>query len=937
MSSLKLREIGVKNDSVEDGDVLELFAACRESVVHVAASHLLPGHVAVTTRSGFIQLIDTATGEFRLFLTYLDRIPLDASLRCLSLAPGLYVASPQQYRGHCQHHLIYSLSYSNELLLANVETGEVRLCAACGSRPSVVQCDGDYIVCGEGSGQVTVWRASSEEWNMRCSSSSGASPFPLPPLWRARFFDSTVVCANTHRDQVICCSADYRCVVASLEDGILHATLPLVLDQAVAVFALRKPSTASLLHKSLVICLRSRISVFTTRSSGDTAAAEQPLPSLLPAARHAERWTHQQDCVLGREEVACASCLGGYLAAGTISGLVILCACEAVVESPVRELVRFNVGYGVMGVQLFSNDTLLVVTSVGDVWRWPLCDLLRSANASGTEGGVDKTLEAEPMATVHQPPLPLAAPGGPPTHPPLDSTLSLEPRVSATPYELSFTQEGFAEDRNLSAHEISNLTNAPQSENEATKGTGEALTPVSIGGDGHHVEAIGGGEEEGTPSVRLSTASVSLRTTSVSSEDDSDEGNLDARRVEPATVPCLPPPVPPLVSLAVTDKSVEGRDIGTAARCATESQPRILYDPEQGPEEPEVVGVDVLPSTAEGLAGLSDDHLHLATSLTSTADTTACHDSASEDSGAGGPEVLAEGSTAGAAALAAIEGEISSESLHPFQTNRVGLQGTADATQNVHNRPGAPNSPPKDMKAHVEDLESEFAHAMGRLLGSAVSVEGLRKNRRMCPRKVAGVLANLTNQRATAPDVDVVTCDEAPAKLPGLEGPNSTKLLEAKRATLEAAVFDFEEYRQAHRLEVDALQYHHPVLAPTYTLQDRVFDAVVSAGRLCDNGDRKASEASGRAAAVFPAASEDELRDVTHGKVKWTLDPQIAEERRRGGPDMAQHHCDDLIFPTPRSPKGTVLFAEEAPLMPSRAWEEVLLLPLPLPPAPSVF
>ncbi|KAG5511346.1 hypothetical protein GH5_07595 [Leishmania sp. Ghana 2012 LV757] len=943
MTSLTLRELGVTSDTAEDRDVLELFAACRESVVHVAASHLLPHCVTVTTRNGFVQLIDTATGEFRLFLTYLDRLPLDASLRCFSLVPSLYAASQQRHR-RPQHHLLYSLSYSNELLLANVETGEVRVFATCESRPSVVQCDGDYIVCGEGNGQVTVWRASVEEWDVRYTSSSAASTSPLPPLWRAPLFESTVTCAHLHRDRLVCCSADYRCIVAGVEDGVVYASLPLDLEQAVAVFTLTKPPTASLLHKSLAVCLTSRISVFASRPAGDTAVSAQLSPS-LPTAVHSERWTQQGDSVVGREEVACASCLGGYLAAGTLSGLVLLYSCDAAAPL-IKELVRFNVGYSVMGMQLFPNDTLLVVTSVGDVWRWPLCDLLRSANATGAEGGEDGTIEAEPTAAAHQPPLPLAAPVVPAALSPLGDTLPPEPCVPASPHEVSYTQEGDTDDRNLSAQDPSPVAYTPQRESEAAGRSKGATTALSVGAGGAVVGASSDAEGVETPSVHLRATSASVRALRVSAGDDSDmdladersngRTDVDAHLAEPATVLRLPQP-PPLTSPTASEKSEEKRGVGRVTRCATGAQRPALYDPEQGTEEPEAVDVDVLSAAATDSAERSQDDLHIAVSPPSTADTTAHHEAALEDSGADRPEMAGKGSAVGAAAVAPKEGAVSDRCIQSFHSDHVGLQDTTNVTQDAaRSSPGIEGRQGAGMKAAVDDLELEFARALKRLLGPPVEVEGLCKGRRMSPRKVTGVLANLTNQKAAAADAEALSY-EALSQPPALEGPNSTKLLEEKRATLGAAGFDFDAYRQAHRLEVDALQYQHPVRAPNYTLQNRVFDAVESAGRLCDKETGVAARTAGDAAAILPAAAEDELRDVTYGKVRWTLDPHIAEERRRGGPEMAQHHCDDLIFSAPHPQKTTVLFAEEAPLMASTAWEEVLLLPLPLPPAPSVF
>ncbi|KAK7198460.1 suppressive immunomodulating factor [Novymonas esmeraldas] len=912
MAALTLRELGDASDAADVHGVLELFAACRETVTHVATSPLLPAHVAVATKNGFVELIDTATGEFRLFLTYLDRIPLDASLRCFSLVPSLGTVARLPGPRHPAYHLLYSLSYSNELLLAKVETGAVHVLAVCDSRPSVVQCDGDYIACGEGNGEVAVWQASAEERQSR-----RLAPSP-PLLWKSRLLDSTVVCVSLHRDQLVCCSADYRCVVVGVEDGLVRSTLPLELDQSVAVFALTTQSLVSL-QRGLIVCLRSRISVFAARGSGAASGAEaaaQPPPSstaTFPSAALPElQWSHRGDCALGREEVACASCLGRYLVVGTVSGLVLLYACDAA-ESLVTELVRFNVGYGVTGMQLFPNDTLLVVTSAGDVWRWPLSDLLDTADASGADASDEAAGEAEPTPAGEPAPLPLPldAPGAAATASRLDVSLPVEPRLPATPHDVSYTHEGDVDDRNLTTHDASTAAaGSPHQPSEASLLSGErTLADPARGGDDSPVRAgarCRSHDEEGTPSVHLSTPTASVRAVSPAAEDDRDE---------PTTVLCLPPP--PASSSSCSDKSDGGSGALTGVAEAWR-QRKALYDPEQSAEEPEAavdVDVDVISSAAGDSLGSSDGVRHgsiaaAAVSKPSSADTTAHHDAGSVTSQTEG----LSGDRAEEAAEGAEE-KPDDELLRPIRATHVNR--AERRSDDAAGRTG-------DVKVAMDDLEAEFTQAMGRLLGPAVGIEGLRAGRRMSPRRVTAVLANLTNQQAAGADPQPNV----------LEGANSTALLAEKRAALEADAFDFAAYRDAHRLEVDALKFRHPVRAATYTLQDRVFNAVEPAGRLCDAGT-----ASPATAAVGVEEGEDELRDVMHGKVKWSVDPHIAEERRRGGPVMAQHLCDDLLFPAPPHPaNAAVLFVEdEPPLLPSTAWAEVLLLPLPLPPAPSVF
>lgn len=186
-----------------DAEQLNRFSVCREHVVRVALSALLPDIIGVTVENGFVELINLRSGKFRLFLTYLEdgAFPLEASLRCFSLVPCLQAASElgiaerikrrkglsestmrnlslissslskpisssssfglAHTRGGVETFFLYSIAYSNQILIAEVNSGAVLVLGECESRPSVLTADGDYIMCGEGNGKVSVWNIAS--------------------------------------------------------------------------------------------------------------------------------------------------------------------------------------------------------------------------------------------------------------------------------------------------------------------------------------------------------------------------------------------------------------------------------------------------------------------------------------------------------------------------------------------------------------------------------------------------------------------------------------------------------------------------------------------------------------------------------------------------------------------------------------------------------
>ncbi|RNF04343.1 putative suppressive immunomodulating factor [Trypanosoma rangeli] len=362
-SVVTLRELDTLEK--EDQPLLERFERCRHDVVRVSASSILHDCIAVTTKGGFVELINIDTGAFRLFLSHLGDTPLESLLRCFSLVPALYAACGR-------HHLLYSLAYSNELLLADMEQGTVEVLARFHSRPSVVFCDGDYMLCGEGCGQVALWRAPCD--------AAGAKL-----LWRQPVFADTVLCISVQRDYVFCASVDYHVYVLALESGEIVAALPHEPAPAVAL----QPAAVSQVSRTLtVLFLPEILSVYSP----------PPLVEDAPATAKIDNSAWSCTAVLRLDvQISCASCFAELMALGTASGVVLLLGIEAT-SGELVERVRFDVGFSVVGIQMFSNGKLAVVTSAGDVWKWAIHDLLPREG----DGAEEEEEEAENLS-VPQP------------------------------------------------------------------------------------------------------------------------------------------------------------------------------------------------------------------------------------------------------------------------------------------------------------------------------------------------------------------------------------------------------------------------------------------------------------------------------------------------------------------------------------------------------
>lgn len=511
--------------AADDRPLLDIFLHCRTHVERIAASPLATDHVALTTKNGFVQFVYLTNGEYRLFLTHVGEIPLDSSLRCFSLLPPphqgggggvaqTHVSPPSNPSSQPIPALLYSLSYSNELLHAEMSTGRVRVVRRCHTRPSVTYSDDVYVICGEGDGAVTVWRHCSHglkedmppctsaaltcpaevssttraNYNIVTSTASATTPSSSrmecvsapwrlgEPLWHSNaLVDDTVVSLGRCEHRLICCSASGDCVVADAESGSpLTRLRPRGADEVRSVLPLPRmpPRSCPATCASVLVCQPHGFSCFSetavphsnthtppaSTSIADTtasAAAAMNMKSSKTAPIDSSRATEEEWCCTSARSldvsIRCVTCLRDYIAAGTDSGVVVLYRCHmsrAHIRDGggvrrVTEVMRFHVGFGVVGLQGYSNgslsgttaphvvpdaplhasglpgsssaqpsqimcksqtmqaecdteeEQLLVVTCTGDVWKWSLAELLRSADSDGAEAEEEESDSAE--------------------------------------------------------------------------------------------------------------------------------------------------------------------------------------------------------------------------------------------------------------------------------------------------------------------------------------------------------------------------------------------------------------------------------------------------------------------------------------------------------------------------------------------------------------
>lgn len=546
-----------------DREQLQRFTSSRERVVSVAVSALLPDVVGITVENGFVELIDINSGNFRLFLTYLEgeMVPLETCIRCFSLLPCLEIAvkvgivdrikrtrilegtvahppspaewpsppyqdlpvSPSGGSSSSQRGLnaffLYSIGYSNQILIADTSSGEVTVLTECESRPSVLAADGDYVMCGEGSGKVSVWNlmsimlrfAHSPASRQTSNEASWVRPSSSPSrgrdggnslermdrgidrrssrvggghsTWLSAVLDTAVEAEvegsiplwsafpSSHdaldrpsitglarcRYQLFCLTSDCHCAVLHVDSGMVVGKLAQELAPLVSLlpfpsaeergitcwgggYAGEEQDAAAPLT-SMIAAYEDQLIVYRERDGAyeDVAGAAGTVLECsthsvsfpagivpVPPPREGLRVYGYEGRCASSAPIACLTCSEDFIAAGTKSGVVILYRCSPAFGI-IEEIRRFDVWFAVVAIQLFSeaestktaqngsflavstpgdmrptlpineslDTTLLVVTATGNVWRWPLKELLLPGSTLFQQNAETASLDPE--------------------------------------------------------------------------------------------------------------------------------------------------------------------------------------------------------------------------------------------------------------------------------------------------------------------------------------------------------------------------------------------------------------------------------------------------------------------------------------------------------------------------------------------------------------
>ncbi|EKF27264.1 suppressive immunomodulating factor, putative [Trypanosoma cruzi marinkellei] len=859
-SAVTLREL----DTLERADqpLLERFERCRHDVVRVSASSILHDCIAVTTKGGFVELINIDTGAFRLFLSHLGDTPLESLLRCFSLVPSLYAA-----RG--RHHLLYSLAYSNELLLADMEQGTVEVLARFHSRPSVVFCDGDYMVCGEGCGQVTLWRAPCEAGGAKL-------------LWRRPVFSDTVLCISVQREYVFCSSADYRFYVLTLESGEVVATLP---HEPAPAVAIQSAATSQVSHTLTVLCLPSVLSVYSPPPTEEDVSAATTVANSTWICTALLRLDVQ---------ISCASCCAGLMALGTASGVVLL-ASMITTNGEAVERVRFDVGFSVIGIQIFTNGELVVVTSAGDVWKWTIEDLLpREADMMG--GQEEDEEEEEEKAENSFVPQPHMRP--PDTR---RVKTSAEAETAAAGTAASGDRVGMSDEEEIVVvvgDEASSTSSALWS--EACHSVQLEKSTAGLG------NPTGDGITEGNAVPLLRSISHSERTIPVNPI------HISSSTKSTDTVTAAD--VVAHVDTATEDHVIAVRSLDKSASVAVIS---VNADEEKD---------EVNHSVDDDHYGEYSEHSFQPSSISIVAGTIGAADAARSVSLAPLQSEPNMNSRSAPHVAAATPTPITTTTTTTTTFN-ADPSARWDGAQ-LHQEDGVVVTAQKTRDAPCPPVSTASACSRalqcvlrGTDLGPPAVISGLRAGKRMDPRKARHIVEN--------------SCTDA-AALPEPES-QSSRILVDHRQALEEAKFDYAEYTKAHLLKAESLKYRYPVKLPVHGLHTHLFAAAIPRLQDRPNGNMETAENGDKRKNRRKKQQQqpiiDDLMNATFQNFTRRKDAVLEEERRRAAPDIQQHFCDSLLF-SPVDPSGTVLFEETRVQL---AVPNMLFLPMPLPPTPSVF
>lgn len=416
--ALRLFEIDKDSRQPAEMELMKRFSTSKTNVSRADHCREFPNLLALACKAGFIQLIDTARGTFRLVLTYVGDHPMvDMDIRCLAIDPASRIVAYEQL---C---LIYSLSHSSDMLYANTVTGDVRVLLSFASRPSALCADGDHILCGDGTGDLALLRS--------CEADQ-------PVVWRRQVGKQGIVQVAMHRTAVFAACADFSVKVVSLATGSVTSSIMSASSTVCGIAALHPhDDTVAVATTQGSILFWQPDNAFRGGDEEDShpfAALPQAAPGRFVGFPPKPNVVHRTLDVnpssnwsavgmMASVKIKSLSVQQGFMIVGGQDGRFVLYDATVSVAT-VKELPLLTcheVSHPVLLATVTKDNHVCLVTTNGDVWRWPISDILGQAESHDerTSGApLYNDSEAEVIAVELEPPCPsnhLASNVNPPT------------------------------------------------------------------------------------------------------------------------------------------------------------------------------------------------------------------------------------------------------------------------------------------------------------------------------------------------------------------------------------------------------------------------------------------------------------------------------------------------------------------------------------------
>lgn len=337
-----------------------------------------------TAKRGYLQVAQLATQSFSVFLTHVDDLPMEASIRCLRFAMCLStptnhsVPSPLSTPGTSDVFpcpVVYSLDFSNQVLVSDLNSGAVRVLDEFPCRPSYIFTDGSIVAVGDGRGRVHAYRGSAVAPHLWVPQREGHVGAPLAPsvahgvMWSAAVsLHSVTLIDCVHHAYIIAATSNYNVFVLDASTGVMLSSLiaessPLrYVLSATGPLALGGPTEVSLHFDSGIV------STFQcVQPSGGATWSLTSVSRRATAQRCGARiWSPKHDCMIDL--------------CGTTAGQVQLFQKGGASSAATDMMSQVDVNDGVVSIHVVPRpeDPLaitVVCTSGGSLWQWTMAEL----------------------------------------------------------------------------------------------------------------------------------------------------------------------------------------------------------------------------------------------------------------------------------------------------------------------------------------------------------------------------------------------------------------------------------------------------------------------------------------------------------------------------------------------------------------------------------